>query len=159
AKYDKMYALFSTYLDNDINEGEYMSLSESPVENYFTTKIASVASQIGAVITTTTTLPNLGYTSPEFTSTDVIFRYKYFETAPLVIRGSFNGWGYDTTNYSLTDTDNDDIYEITLSKSEVISGSTYKFYYGTTESGGEWITDPANPNYQPAGDMNSIVSY
>lgn len=173
AKYDKMYALFSTYLDNDINEGEYMSLSESPVENYFTTKIASVASQIGAVITTTTTIPsstttnpnttttlqNLGYTSPEFTATEVIFRYRYEGSEPLVIRGSFNGWVYDTTNYSLTDTDSDDIYEITFLKSFVTSGSMYKFYYGVAESGGEWETDPANPLFSPENSNNSIVSY
>lgn len=176
AKYDKIYALISPYLDNDINEGEYMSLSESPVENYFSAKIASVASQVGAVIittttipssattttnpnTTTTTMPNLGYISPEFTSTDVIFRYRYEGNDPLVIRGSFNGWTFDTTNYSLTDPDNNDIYEITFSKSFVTSGSMYKFYYGVADQGGEWITDPANPLYDPNNSNNSIVSY
>jgi len=173
AKYEKIYALISPYLDNDIKEGEYMSLSESPVENYFSAKIASVANQVGAVIitttttpsstttspNTTTTLPNLGYISPEFTSTDVIFRYRYEGNDPLVIRGSFNDWNFDTNIYSLTDPDNNDIYETTLSKSVVTSGSMYKFYYGVADQGGEWITDPANPLYDPNNSNNSIVSY
>jgi len=126
AKYDKMYALFSTYLDNDINEGEYMSLSESPVENYFTTKIASVASQIGAVITTTTTIPSSTTTNPNTTTT----------TNPIIsntmyLRGTMNVWG--TTEMAISLVGGDTVWTVVVG---LEASTAYEFKF---DQDGDWV--------------------
>ena len=157
-KFNQMKTIYQDYLDNDLDQGEYMAL-ESYVTDYFNTKIQSVLDQIDEYENPSDppdppVIPTV--TSPEDTTTDVIFRYYYTGSDPVVIRGSFNSWGYDTTNYSLTDDNSDDIYEITLPKTTVTSGSQYKFYYGTTADIGTWVTDPSN---NQVNGTNSVVTY
>lgn len=165
-KFNKFKTMISPYLSDVVNGAGTMTLSinnESFVKDYFDGKIYSVSTQLGLTATTTststtTTTINLGYTSPEFTETNVIFRYKYTGSDPLVVRGSFNSWGYDTTNWRMTDSGTDNIYELTKPKSVVTNNSQYKFYYGSSQDGGTWVQDPANPDKVGDGG-NSIVVY
>lgn len=115
AKYDKMYALFSTYLDNDINEGEYMSLSESPVENYFSTKINSVLAQLGEtpISTTTTTNPIISDT--------------------MYLRGTMNNW--QTTPMSKAIIDGDSVWSVTVA---LTATTSYQFKFNQDEN---WDVD------------------
>ncbi|HOV14647.1 MAG TPA: CotH kinase family protein, partial [Spirochaetota bacterium] len=171
-RFNKVKNLVSSHLSGVVYADSSITLSmknESFVKDYFDGKIASVSSQLnGTSLTTTTTIKstttttvNLGYTSPEITGDNVIFRYKYSGANSLVVRGSFNGWSYDTTNWKMTDSDSDGIYELTKLKSSVPNDSRYKFFFGTGlgDDVGTWSHDPANPNRELDGAENSIIVY
>ncbi|HOF00816.1 MAG TPA: CotH kinase family protein [Spirochaetota bacterium] len=132
-KYNQMYALYSPYLDNDINEGESMSLSESPVENYFATKIASVANQVGAVVTTTTTIP-----SSTTTTTNPVISNTMF------LRGTMNGWG--ATPMTKTIVEGDAVWTVSVA---LAASTVYEFKF---DQDGDWREDWG------AGEGNSVLS-
>ncbi len=93
-KYNMLYTLYQSHIDNDINEGETMT-NEPYVEEYFNGKILSVRSQLGLIILGTIT--TLTITDP---SNPLIYNnYYYFTNSNITVAAS--GTDLQSVTFSL----------------------------------------------------------